>query len=92
MPKPLTKKISRLFDLPHKVLDYLEALLIWLIEDRRFADSHTVAARLDVCETCPLNRNNICEGCGCNIGPRPWWARFTSKVYFPSEKCPEGNW
>lgn len=88
----MSSRITRTFDFLHHVLDYLEALTTWLVNDRRFAKPSVVESRASMCGSCPLNNFNVCGSCGCNIGKRPWWAKFTSKIYYPSEQCPEGLW
>lgn len=39
--------------------------------------------RAKICAECPLNKLNICTGCGCYI---------PAKVSSVNSKCPESNW
>ncbi len=39
--------------------------------------------RMSVCNTCPLNADGICMGCGCLL---------SLKVYSEENNCPEGKW
>jgi hypothetical protein len=45
--------------------------------------AETQKARLDVCETCPHRKENVCQVCGCYIDKKSW---------LPFEDCPIGKW
>jgi len=38
---------------------------------------------MNVCNTCPLNGDGICAGCGCLL---------SLKIYSENNNCPEGKW
>jgi hypothetical protein len=41
------------------------------------------ASRIDICNSCPFKKDDICTKCGCIIAV---------KTSFEYESCPEGKW
>jgi hypothetical protein len=46
-------------------------------------DANTAYTRLQICESCPFYKNNVCSRCGCVM---------SLKVHVTTSKCPEGKW
>mgnify|MGYP007049899903 CR=1 FL=1 len=65
-----------------------------LITKEKLNDPELSKARLDICSTCPFNKNGECRLCGCVIE-----IKVDSKVninvnhlHFEETHCPKGSW
>lgn len=67
---------------PIKKFDRADAVHLKVYKNQTLGEGEA-QKRLDICNSCPLMADRICEGCGCNVD---------EKVTKSEEKCPIYKW
>ncbi len=70
-------------DLFKKISNFAKALTKHAISGFKKTSDADYKVRLQICETCPFNKEGQCSQCGCNL---------RLKASFASEDCPLSKW
>jgi hypothetical protein len=82
IPKRKEKPIQEMPPVSKQIFNFLGAVKDF-IASPGFVSKEEYEARIAICDTCPLRRNNRCTKCGCNLTLKARGAAF---------HCPEKKW
>ena len=77
------KNKGRTKGIGERLVTFASTMASWAASGFKFASEQEVSERREICQACPLNNNNWCNGCGCHL---------TEKTALKVSYCPVGKW